>query len=194
MKLSLVDLIRLLTVLVAFFPIQGFSQNTKIHCLHVFEAQKSSDRAVLDHSFATYEEAIQGMSNIKVQIVEKIENMTFSELTKEVQNSINELLKTQTYLPGCTPQWTVNRVEDLVVNFYSSSNRATSMLHQISSNLGAVEMISDILKSKSGIIPEKHRDLIQLWNADVWHYHVFRVFENRLSQSSRSGLRFRSAL
>lgn len=172
--------LRLHICFVFLFSIKSFAQNPQLDCSLVFERQKSFDRLVLDRPLATYEEAIQELSNRKNQLMKQIEKMPLSELTAEAQNSMNFLLRTQNYLPGCTPEWTVRRVEDLISNFHSSS-RSHSMLHQVSVNLGIVEMIDEILKKHSGILLERHKDLIQLWNTHVWHYHVLRVLEDRLS-------------
>lgn len=187
MTFSFISLIMVSIFAAAIFSPQCFGQNyqdNKIHCSRLFQRENQSIQMDLNRQFKSYEEAIQGMSQLKAQLVENLEKMSLIDVVHEAQNSMDDILKTQSYLPGCTPEWTVRRVDELITDFYSVV-RGGSILHQVIGNLGSVDTIDLILKKYSGGILPRHQDLIKLWSSHVWNYHVFRVLENRLSQTNQ---------
>lgn len=126
-----------------------------------------------------YHELIKQMNLFEVQLAAAMDSQTLSELIEEAQQTMNALLSVQNYLPGCTPTWTTRKVEELIDNFYSTIPTKT-MLHQISSNLGGVRMIKEILRNGSGPISEMDKNLLKHWNNNTRPYYVFKTLEDRL--------------
>lgn len=166
---------------IASLSVESFAQvRMSEPCSIFFESEELSFHVRVADSVSTYEEALSRITESEAQMIAKVQKMSLSELVGESQKSIDALLQTQTYLPGCTPQWTTSRVEDLVGTFLST-DPSGSMLHQVSTNLASVKMLFPILKRYSGILQKKHRDLLQLWDSHAWHYQVFRELEARLA-------------
>lgn len=169
--------------LIKFFPFIILMHSSLIHaqtpdfCSGVFYSSQP---------FA-HEYVLKTMEAHEYQIIKKIKSMGPSELISEVEVSIEALLQAQGYLPGTSPNLTARSSQELIENF-RQSKKNQSMLYYVVQNLAAVESISSFLRDSSNTLNEEDFGLVQIWETQILHYHVFRAFEYLLLDSQNKVL------
>lgn len=165
-------------------PIESRAQSTS-SCEDVFDFVSNEQTFALKMN--ADKRVIQAMEFLEKEITEKIKRMTFSDMIKEVDGSIQGFLQADGYLPGTTPQRTPHSAQELIQDFQVSIERQ-SILNQINRNLAQVFEISLYLKSLQEPFGSEEFALLQLWEKQIWHYSIFHSFELQLIGRCQTGL------
>lgn len=189
-----------LTIWIRAFPIALLLQsspsyaNASYFCSDVFEASHEAIRftsmagAADSHGqHLVRQELLVRMKAHENQLIKELEKMSQSELIAATSFSIDTLLNMDGYLPGCSPSWTARSSEELIANF-QQSKKDQSMLHMIVKNLAAIETISAQVKETSGLLDQEELFLVEIWESNIFHYHVFKTLEHWLQTTKATFL------
>lgn len=153
-------------------------------CSDVFEP------VPMESNFLDSRSILKQMDQLEKQIINQILAMSFTELSATANESIQILLQTQGYLPGFSPDTTPHSVQEFIEDFHNSQNFSFSknkapLIEIIRRNLAAVDEIYFYLKTLTDPWDQNESILVQEWENQIWHNHVFRALEIALQNSQK---------